>query len=113
MPASACLSALTICSSVYLLFRMSPILHGWAHVSPGPLSGGKVTASSSKALVEDGRSGWAVVARQRECVTNVLRERHNPPRRWGAPTSHLQARYRPAVGRGSIGQTAWTGHAVG
>src|SRR5690606_7169776 len=42
-PASACLSALTICSSVYLLFRMSPILHGWAHVSPGPLSGGKVT----------------------------------------------------------------------
>src|SRR5690606_35051875 len=46
MPASACLSALTICSSVYPLFRMSPILHGWAHVSPGPLSGGKVKAET-------------------------------------------------------------------
>ena len=51
MPASACLSALTICSSVYLLFLVSPILHGWAHVSPGPLSGGKVSKLSSYSRV--------------------------------------------------------------
>src|SRR5690606_22633381 len=53
MPASACLSALTICSSVYPLFRMSPILHGWAHVSPGPLSGGKVTEGGHQVATVD------------------------------------------------------------
>src|SRR5690606_3836240 len=65
MPASACLSALTICSSVYLLFRMSPILHGWAHVSPGPLSGGKVTMKTLWQLRAENALRWL---RQNEAI---------------------------------------------